>query len=93
MILWTGKTKINLYQNGGEMNCVMKKKEGLVIPRPLSNMVNVVLRHGHTRLSMELGLMVFIDDSIADCSSRMHSEIHRAKLSVQIQSDAEQLRR
>lgn len=76
------------------MNWVMEKKEGLVIPCHLSNMVNVVLRlHGRTRLSVDLGLMVFIDDSIADCSSRMHSEIHRAMLSVHIKPDAEKLRR
>ena len=37
------------------------------------------------------GSLVFTDDVTADRSSRMSSEVYRAKLSAQIQPDAEKL--
>ena len=52
-------------------------------------MVEAVLWHGHVGMPMEL---VFIDDVTADRSSRMNSDMLRAKISAQIQPNAAKLK-
>ena len=93
MILWTDETRMNLHQKITKIR-VWRKTERVHDPKHTTTSVKLAGASVMAWACMAAngtGSLVFIDDVTADRSSRMNSEVYRATLPAQIQSNATKL--